>query len=210
VLSEWASYIEARKAGIKPRWKSLLDERFKYLESLDNISKKKYIHDICCEYFNNGHTDIPIQNPRIWNHVIAEWKSKLPNKSVQHLIWAFKAISFKGVYTILNIDSKEILGLILSIEPDNEEARKLFFQVNLNSLDFAMHELPCALVIDEDVCFSIIRECDAMLELTPSLSACITRFNGDYTHYRSKFLSWIEYEKKGIEIDFYKWLQEKI
>lgn len=210
MLSEWEDYIVARKSGIKKHWKPLLEEQLINFTSLDGEELQKYIEDLCIEYFDNDCHEIPIQHPKIWTVVLNQWSTKLESNDTQYLMWAYKAISFDGVYSLMELDPKEILIRILEVEPENNEVKALLFQEHLNTLDFALHELPTGLVVDRRVCEDIIVSCERMVKDMPELKFLTSRFNCDYETYKNTFFSWCEYIDRNIKIDFYEWLKNEM
>jgi len=210
VLTYWNEYIHARKKGIKSIWKPLLEENLNKIESLPKSERNEFLLNFCVEHFDNNNLDLPIQHPKIWKEVLELWKVELTKNEERTLFWIYKSISYKDVYKTFKLNPEEILKKILASDSKNIEALTLLFKEKIETLDFATHELPTGLVIDEKVCLSIISECEEMINTTPKLVECKSRFNLDFYNYRHLFYSWIEYRDNNIKTEFNKWLQEKI
>ncbi len=193
---EWEPYLQARKSGIKSRWKVLLDERLAQIDQLGADELELYLDRICHGVLDEK-IDIPLQHPRIWRRILSLWQDRLAvqPEHEQTLLWLVKAISFDGAYLILKTDPDDILKGILQRNPEQKEAQQLLFLSHLDSLDFALHELPHGLLIRADICVQLVDECEALIKTNPDLMECKTRFNLDLTYYRSTLNEWLNSEQ---------------
>lgn len=209
IEAEWRDFFSARKTGIKKIWKPLFEKRLENIESLSGIKLQEYVEALCSAYFEHNRKEIPIQNPQIWDKVLEIWSLKLKSPDVRHLLWIYKAFSFKGVYNLLKLEPKDIIEKVLEITPNHAEAEQLLFAEHLNLLDFALHHLPTCLVVEESVCVATIKKCEMMIGQNPELLSCETRFNLNYTHYKKMFDSWVEYKNCQIKEDFFERIEQK-
>ncbi|ODC03841.1 hypothetical protein BFW38_10085 [Terasakiispira papahanaumokuakeensis] len=206
-MIQWDDYLVARQSGVKKLWKPLLENKISYLESLQGEQLKLEIHNLCVEYFDHGCTTIPIQHPKILSKVLNLWADEIALENEQYLLWAYKAIGFKGIEDIIGLEKPEhLLDTILQSNPDHDEAKALMFLSQIDALDFALHELPHGLLLNESVCLAAIARCESLIAEKPELADCKTRFGGDFNHYKRLYFSWIEYKNAGIQEDFFQWI----
>jgi hypothetical protein len=209
-LLEWNEYLIARKSGVKKLWKPLLEERVCHFESLSGDDLKEYIYDICVEYFDNGCDDIPLQHPKIWEKVLVQWSDEILSNNEKYMLWAFKATCFKDVYKLVGLEPSQLLERILKSNSGHYQAKQLLVLHHVDTLDFALHELPTGLVVEESVCLNAINRCESLIAETPELVACKNRFGCDFNYYKKMYFSWGEYKEKGIQEDFFAWFTNKI
>ena len=209
-LLEWNEYFIARKSGVKKLWKPLLEERVRHFESLNGEDLKEYIYELCVGYFDNGQQQLPLQHPKIWEKVLIQWSSEIELNNEKYMIWAFKATCFKDVYKIVGLEPSLLLERILQSNSENYEAKQLLMLHHIDTLDFALHELPRGLVVEEKTCIDAIKRCDTLISDTPELAACKNRCGGDFEHYKKMYFAWNEYKSKGLEEDFFTWFENKI
>ena len=210
-MIKWNEYLVARKSGVKKFWKPLLEKNICHFESLQGERLKVEIHEMCIEYFDNGCTKIPIQHPRILAKVLDQWADEIASNNEKYLLWVYKAIDFKDVHKIVQLENpKQLLEKVLGLNPDNYEAKKLLLLNRINALDFALHELPNGLVLNESVCINAIEMCEKILAENPELGGYKTRFGGNFDYYKNLYFSWIEYNETGFEEDFFQWFNKKI
>lgn len=204
---KWSKFLSARKTGVKRAWKPLLEERINEIESLNEHELRNYIESLCTAYFDEG-LKIPIQHPQIWEKILENWKENLKSPDVKHLLWAYKAHFHRDVYQLLGMEDYEILDKVIEISPGHKEAERLIFKNRLDMLDYAIHELPRGLLIDESICLSAIERCENMARMNPELLTCRSRFNIDLAYYKKVLFSWLEYESSNIQQDFYEWMED--
>lgn len=210
-MIQWDDYLVARKSGVKKRWKPLLENKILYFETLQGERLKLAIHDMCVKYFDHGCIEIPIQHPRIFTKILDQWADEIALNNEQYLLWVYKAIGFKGVFDIIQLEQPEhLLDKILKLNPDHDEAKKLVFMNQIDALDFALHELPHGLVINESACLDAIERCECLIAEKPELADCKTRFGGDFKYYKTLYCSWAEYKRTGVREDFFQWINNKI
>lgn len=211
IVEEWRPYLEARGTGIKQRWKPLLEQRIAALHAINSDEMPSYIDGLFRAYFDDGHADIPLQHPAIWRLGLDRLTEGINSESPEHLIWAFKARSFQGVWEILpeqarSENPRTLLQRVLELVPHHQTARELLFLDYLDALDFAQHELPDYLCVDEDVCTSMIQACEALLTESPALANVKTRFGGGFEHYRAIHEGWLRYQDSKPDMAFFDWL----
>lgn len=206
-MIQWNEYLLARKSGIKKQWKPLLEKNICHFESMQGEQLKVEIHEMCVEYFDKGCIAIPIQHPRLFDKVLVQWANEIALDNEQYLLWAYKAIGFKDVYQIIQPkEPEQLLERVLELNPDNYEAKRLLFLNHIDALDFALHELPNGLVLDESVCIDLIQRCKSSIDESPELADVKTRFGSKFEDYKNLYFSWIEYKEKGIQRDFFNGL----
>lgn len=193
---EWEPYLQARKSGIKSRWKVLLDERLAQIDQLGADELELYLDRICHGVLDEK-IDIPLQHPRIWRRILSLWQERLAQnpEHEQTLLWLVKAMGFNGTYKILQVDPDDILKGILQRNPSQNEAQRMLLKSHLDSLDFALHELPHGLLIRADICRQLVAECEQLIQANPDLAECKTRFNLDLNDYRSTLNEWLNSEQ---------------
>ncbi|WP_444946560.1 hypothetical protein ACJJIP_07505 [Microbulbifer sp. VTAC004] len=204
IKEEWNKYLDARDTGIKHVWKPLLSKQLEEIKSLNKEDLNDYLLEICKLHFDVG-LNIPVEHPNIWPQILELWKCKLDNPDEKIFLWLFKAKLYKDAYLLCSGEPKELLESALTINPESKEAKKLLFIENLDLLDFAMHSLPCGLHLEVDTCKSAISECEQMLVKNPELKIYKTRFNIGFSHYKEMFFAWLEYQEKGIKLEFFDW-----
>lgn len=211
VLEEWQAYLDARRSGVKQRWKPLLDERVAGFESLDPAARAVYIDALCAAHFDQGVAELPIRHPAIWPQVLTRLSQGLHNDSARHLLWLYQAHTYEGVFDLLPDDARrqpnKLLERVLEQSPDDSAAQRLLFVGCLNLLDFSQHELPAGLRIDESVSRDIIARCEALLARSPSLMELRSDYGRSCRHYRDVFHAWQAYQQAGIGTDFFEWFK---
>ncbi|MET1080478.1 MAG: hypothetical protein ABWY06_20905 [Pseudomonas sp.] len=210
MTSKWDDYIEARSSGLKIKWKPLLAEQLGYIADLGEKEKKVYLEELCHQYFDLGKTQIPIQEPAIWDAILVLWKDRLSWNDEQLLLWIVKSISFKGTYQLLEKDPRELLRRILALNPGKLEAKTLLFEELLDILDFAMHSIDTGMLIDKSVGEAVICECEVLLAGEPDLKLCKTRFGGDFAYYKNRFLAGYDYSRVETDLSFDEWYNSTI
>lgn len=198
-LIQWNDYLTARKSGIKKQWKALLDEKICLLEAMQGEQLKAAVHDMCVAYFDKNCTAIPIAHPRILKIILAQWREEIALNNEQYLLWAYKGMGINGVYDIVQLKKPaQLLHRILVLNPNNQEAKKLLLLDYLNSLDFALHELPHGLVLNESVCIDLIEKAQQLIDENPELAEGKTRFGANFKYYKKLYFDWIEYRDKHL------------
>ncbi|BDU35745.1 hypothetical protein [Vibrio nigripulchritudo] len=210
----WEDYLVARKNGVKKFWKPLLDKNIAQFESLSGELLKLEIHELCTEYFDRRCSEIPIQHPKILEKVLSQWSREISLNNEVYLLWAYKAQGFNGVCKILDAEITHkpqlLLEKVLVLNPNNLEAKKLLLLHHLDTLDFALHELPHGLVLSESACNNSIECCEKLLDNNPEMAGTKTRFGLGFHYYKTIYFSWLEYQRKEIKADFFEWLDNKI
>lgn len=210
ILIQWDDYLSARKSGIKRQWKPLLEKNIRAFESMQGKTLKIEIHEMCVAYFDKDCIGIPIQHPRIFEKVLAQLIDEINLDNEKYLLWAYKAIGLKDVYKTIQIEKPEqLLERAIELNPNNYEAKNLLMLEYIDSLDFALHELPHGLRLGESICINLIQHCEKLIDKNPELSDVKTRFGGNFEHYKSLYFSWIEYQEKEIKEDFFQWNRSK-
>lgn len=196
LLDEWQPYLTARKSGIKKHWKALLNERVASIDQLSTDERASYLDRLCSAVFDDQQA-IPIEHPVIWCHILTRWQERLTQnpEHEQTLLWLVKAMGFNGTYKILQVDPDDILKGILQRNPSQNEAQRMLLKSHLDSLDFALHELPHGLLIRVDICRQLVAECEQLIQANPDLAECKTRFNLDLNDYRSTLNEWLNSEQ---------------
>ncbi len=186
-------------------WKPLLEERIRCIESLNEDDLNTYIYNICVAYFDEGCDDIPIQHPKIWGKVLAQWSDEISSNNEKYMLWAFKATCFKDVYKLVGLDPSQLLERVIESNSAHYEAKQLLVLHHIDTLDFALHELPTGLVVEEKACLFAINRCESLIAENPELVTCKNRFGGDFNHYKNLYFAWGEYREKEIQEDFFTW-----
>ena len=205
---EWTDYFVTRKTNVKKLWKPKLDELISRIEDLKGKELENYLNLLCEAYFDYT-LEIPILHPTIWSKILIQWENNISTLDVKNLIWIYKASTYKDVYKIFNFEPDQILENALELEPHNKEVKELLYLYKLDTLYFALHELPTGLVIDKEVCIRDIKECELMIKENKEFSNLRTRFDLDFEYYKNLFYAWQEYKLKNIEEDFYEWVRHK-
>ena len=204
IQEEWNDYFIYRKSHIKKLWKAELNERIKRVESLEGEKLEKYLNLLCEAYFDYE-MEIPIYHPAIWSKIIKRWEKDILHSDVKQLIWMYKA----NISTSFHLESFQILEKILELDPNHKEANELLFLDKLDTLDFALHELPRGLLVDKKICIEYINYCESKIKEDVNFSKIRTRFNLDFYYYKNLFFYWEEYQKEKIQEDFFKWIEGK-
>lgn len=208
-MDDWEEYLAARNSGIKKIWTLKLNERVRHITSLNEEALERYVEALFTTYFDRGQHTIPIQHPVIWNKVLPVLSRKVKEGSPKYRLWAYKAYGFAGVFKLMGNDPKQILRNILEEDNGNSEACQLLMEDILNSLDYAMHELPDVLLVKEDVCLAMIAECRGLIANNAQLDLCKSRFGLDLGYYQHVLHAWIEYCSVAREGDFDDWLESQ-
>jgi len=203
---EWADYLVSRKTNVKRLWKPKLNELINKIEALKNKELEKYLNLLCEAYFDYN-LEIPIAHPTIWSRVLRQWENNISCLDVKNLMWIYKAYNYNNVYELFNVEPYQILEKVLELESSNEKAEELLFLGKLDTLDFALHELPTGLVMDKEVCIKCIDYCELKIQKNKKLSNIKTRFNLDFVYYKNLFFYWQEYKVKNIKEDFFEWIR---
>ena len=197
-MIQWGNYLIARKSGIKKQWKALLEKNICLLESMQGEQLKEAVYHICVAYFDKC-AAIPILHPRILKIILIQWREEIALNNEQYLLWAYKAIGNNEVYKIVQVKKPvQLLEKILVLNPNNYEAKTLLLLNYMNSLDFALHELPHGLVLNESVCIDLIEKAQRLIDEDPELAAGKTRFGANFEYYKKLYFDWIEYRDKNL------------
>lgn len=208
IRSEWSDYLTYKKNNIKKLWKTELNEQIDKIESLRDEELGEYL-DLLCELYFEHNVKIPILHPKIWSKIIKQYKDNISNLNIQKLFWIYEVYTYPDVCKLFDLGSHQILKRILELDPTNKRAKELLFLEKLNTLDYALHELPRGLVVDKKVCIECIDYCEQKIQKDKSFSKIKTRFGLDFKYYKDMFLYWEEYQTNNIKEDFFKWIKTK-
>lgn len=208
IKREWSDYLSAKKAHIKKLYKSKLDARIEHIESLQPQELEVYLERLCEAYFDD-HLDIPITHPTIWSKVLQRWQQNRSSLDTKNLIWIYRSSTYPHVYNLLELEPHQILEKILILDPDHAEAQRLLFLEKLDTLDFALHELPRGLVLTKETCLESIEYCEKKIMENPDLRHIHTRFDLDFEYYKHLFYDWQTYQEQNIQEEFFQWLHTK-
>lgn len=190
------------------QWKPLLEKNLRCFQTLESEALKEAIHDVCVEYFDEGRHEIPIQHPTIWEKVLVQWAQELSLNNEQYMLWAYKASNYKGVHKLVGADTSYLLDEILKFNPEHFEVKKLLLLHHVDLLDFALHELPIGVLLDDSVCMESIKCCESLIAGTPELADSQNRFGSRFNQYKELYLAWKEYKATKISEEFFSWFEK--
>lgn len=200
----WIPYFRAKEVGLKKVMKFELLERVAEIEKMDLNDREQYLDSLIRLNFDQGF-NVPIQDPRIWKFILGLFRKKKEDLDPDYSVFLCNFSGAKGVYEIIGMEPHELLERTLKIKGKNENVAKALVLNYIDTLDFALHELPHALIIDREVCVGIIKRLTVLLLEYPKLKTVKNRFKGDADLYIKLFEKWDHYESKDSNIRFEEW-----
>lgn len=200
----WTPYFRAKEVGLKKVMKFELLERVAEIDKMALNDREQCLDSLIRLNFDEGF-NFPLQDPRIWKFVLELFRKKKEELDPDYSVFLCNYYGAKGVYEIIGMEPSELLELTLKIKGKNENVAKALVLDYIDTLDFALHELPHALIIDREVCVGLIKRLTALLLEYPKLKTVKNRFKGDAELYIQLFEKWDHYESKDSDIRFEEW-----
>ena len=156
-------FIKNEKLGIKAKTKDCVN---KFVQSFENYSEKElwtkeYLSKL--EENSNG----SIRNELFEEIIFPVLLNGYNNKNIPLMIWLVKLsqnyYQNNRIWKKLNYKSDiEIIKECYTIDPNNIEIIDLYLELEINRIDFSMHEWPYGILFGNS--FATIDECKILLE----------------------------------------------